>query len=244
MIRQIGSELLHQVLAPIDFTSEQDRLLLSESLGVMRDALYATGGIGIAANQCEALNDPRQIIIIGTDDLVGRDGAQKRYPDFVIPQETVMVNPKIIEYIDPSYYPANGEGCLSVAGPLRGQVKRYSAVKCEYQDESGNVHHQQFTGLPAHIVQHECDHLNGVVYLQKIVALLTKQQRTEVLQIIEDVLQRVAFQEALTASGPVLVFAQTEAGINYDPVALSRVLAMMDAALLENVKEVIIDWDR
>ena len=99
-----------------------------------------------------------------------------------------MVNLAILEYSDETYYPEHGEGCLSVYGPTRARVKRHRAVTAEYYDLDGNKHLKELTGLAAHIVQHEYDHLTGLTFLDRIFAELDQLQRHSVKSIAESVL--------------------------------------------------------
>ena len=91
-----------------------------------------------------------------------------RYPDAPPVPETVLINPKLrplsAEMVD------GWEGCLSVPG-LRGVVPRFSALHYEGFDQYGNVISRDAEGFHARVVQHECDHLDGILYPMRITDL-------------------------------------------------------------------------
>lgn len=187
-IRQIGDTRLHQPTPKVDWSLPDIQATIQQQLAVMKDNLYRYGGVGMAANQCAAISHPLQIIIIGTNDETARTQAATRYPLRHIPYETVMINPIIIQYAGEIYYPDTGEGCMSVMGGLRGRVARYSIIIVEYQNTQGATLREQFESFAAHVIQHEVDHLNGIVFLQKILEELDTQQKAQVLQAIDSVI--------------------------------------------------------
>lgn len=210
-IRQISDPILHRRPQLVDFeVVGSDRLV--EMVALMMEQLQATGGIGIAANQCAELEEPLQIVIVGLEDPAGRERASLRYPDQEIPYPFVMINPEIREHRGGTYCP--GEGCLSVMGPLRGKVKRFKEVTVKYFDIDGNEHVETYTGLIAHIVQHEVAHLEGEVFLETILEALNKDQRITLKRHLNHELSRRKSQDnkehfELT---PMLVFDRNNAG--------------------------------
>jgi peptide deformylase len=82
--------------------------------------------------------------------------------------EYVMINPEIIEHS--SAKQTTEEGCLSVPGIL-GEVERYLRVKVKYQDKNGNIGIKKVRGLDAVVVQHEIDHLDGILFTDKVIRL-------------------------------------------------------------------------
>ena len=81
------------------------------------------------------------------------------------PKFMTVFNPKIL--ISSKGVKTRFEGCLSIPN-YWGQVKRYTNVKVSYQDESGKIVTKTLTGLLAHIFQHEIDHLNGILFSDKV----------------------------------------------------------------------------
>jgi peptide deformylase len=123
----------------------------------MIDTLNDSGGIGLAAPQ---VNESVRLAII---ELPG--GPTRRYGQIPSVPLTVFANPRI-EVVDPS---AAGywEGCLSVPG-LCGYVERPQFVRVTYQDLRGAKHVLELKGFPATVVQHEFDHLDGVLYVDRL----------------------------------------------------------------------------
>ena len=102
----------------------------------------------------------------------------------------VFINPEIMSYIGDVVKPDDKalEGCLSIPD-VWGPVSRYQIVKLKYMDETGKVRSKTFTGLMATIVQHEVDHLNGVLFTHHVVEqngrLFRVNKETEKLEEIE-----------------------------------------------------------
>ena len=122
----------------------------------MIDTLHDYGGIGLAAPQ---VNEPVRLAIIE----IG--GGPSRYGEIPAMPLTVFVNPTI-EVVNPK---AAGywEGCLSVPG-LRGFVERPQHVRVTYQDLKGARHTLELEGFLATVFQHEFDHLDGTLYLDRV----------------------------------------------------------------------------
>lgn len=121
----------------------------------LADAMQATmlfkQGIGIAAPQIYV---SKRVIIVASR-------PNQRYPDAPLMQETVMVNPVILNASDAE---CDGEeGCLSIAD-TRGVVRRAVEVTVEYFTLAGIYQKQTFSGFPARVIQHEIDHLNGILF--------------------------------------------------------------------------------
>ena len=139
-----------------DVTMEE--LASAETQGFIDDLIdtmrYANGA-GIAANQ---VGVPVRIATIEVGD-------NPRYPYKPRIPLTVVVNP-IIEPIDDEMVEIN-EGCLSVPN-LRGSVMRYVNVRVRYLDRDGGAHDEIKRGLTAGTFQHECDHLDGVLFLDRV----------------------------------------------------------------------------
>lgn len=77
------------------------------------------------------------------------------------------------------------EGCISSGQGKTGlfaKVPRYKKIELSYLDENGKAHTKQFTGLPAHVIQHEVDHLNGVLFVDKVINTTTYMTYAEYLK--------------------------------------------------------------
>lgn len=113
-------------------------------------------GVGIAAPQ---INISKQIIAL----LVPGE-----YEDDPFVLNTIMINPKIIKHSTQLTCLTNGEGCLSVDREIQGYVPRYHKITVEYFDLNGFKHKKEFKGFPAIVIQHELDHLNGIMFYDRI----------------------------------------------------------------------------
>lgn len=129
----------------------------SDLITAMKEKLQALGGVGLAAPQ---VNAPRQIITI----YIPEEAALLR--DQVIPYPMhVMINPHYQAY--DSEYVYDFEACYSVSSKA-GKVPRYKTIKLTYQDEQGQHHKQIETGFYARVLQHEIDHLNGLLISDRL----------------------------------------------------------------------------
>lgn len=81
---------------------------------------------------------------------------------------TILFNPKIVSHSVQQLCLADGEGCLSVDRDVPGYVPRHKRITVEYFDIEGNKHKERLRGYPAIVVQHELDHLNGVMFYDRI----------------------------------------------------------------------------
>ena len=154
-IIRMGHPTLRKVAQPLttkQLASAEIRRLIQDMVETLEDS----GGIGLAAPQ---VNESVRLAIIEIDGGPSRYGATPEFP------LTVFANP-IIEVIDPAsagYW----EGCLSVPG-LRGYVQRPQHVRVRYQDLKGARHVLEPKGFLATVFQHEFDHLDGVLYVDRM----------------------------------------------------------------------------
>lgn len=140
---------------------------LHELIKDMFETMIAANGAGLAAPQ---IGVNLQLVIFGFKN-------NPRYPDAPVVPETVLINPVLTplsENTDDAW-----EGCLSVPG-MRGLVPRWSALRYEGFDQFGARISRDVDGFHARVVQHECDHLNGILYPMRI-RDLTQFGFTEVL---------------------------------------------------------------
>jgi peptide deformylase len=122
----------------------------------MFDTMHAADGAGLAAPQ---IGVNLRVVIFGTGELVAR------YPDAPPVPATILINP-VIEPIDDSLE-EDWEGCLSVPG-LRGIVPRHRALRYHGVDQSGRPIDRTVDGFHARVVQHECDHLDGILFPMRV----------------------------------------------------------------------------
>ncbi len=155
MIREVlkmGDPRLLEKSRPVEaFGTPQLRELIAD----MRDTMAHLNGAGLAAPQ---IGEPLRVVIFG----VARN---PRYPDAEEVPDTVLINPVITPLGDEME--EAWEGCLSVPG-MRGLVPRFKRLRYRGFDESGNPFDRTVDGFHARVVQHECDHLDGILYPMRI----------------------------------------------------------------------------
>jgi peptide deformylase len=121
----------------------------------MHDTMIASRGVGLAAPQ---IGVDLRVVVFGFD-------SNPRYPDEAPVPYTVLINPVLTPLSDDL---AEGwEGCLSVPG-LRGSVPRHTRLRYTGVDADGGVIDRTVEGFHARVVQHECDHLDGILYPRRI----------------------------------------------------------------------------
>ena len=153
-VAQRGEEILKiKAAAVADAEFNSDWLLQLTS--AMQMTMLECNGVGIAAPQVYI---SKRVIIVASR-------SNPRYPDAPDMDAVVMVNPEILEFSQKTCL--GEEGCLSVPNE-RGQVERAQAIKVRYYTLQGEVIETAFEGFPARIVQHEVDHLDGVLFVDKM----------------------------------------------------------------------------
>ena len=152
---RMGHPLLRETARPLD-SAEIDSPWTQALVADMIDTLADYGGIGLAAPQ---VAEPVRLVIIKIS-----NGAS-RYGDIPEIPLTVFVNPRI-EVLD-TETAGYWEGCLSVPG-LRGFVERPQHVRVEYLDVKGHLQMMELKGFLATVFQHEFDHLDGTLYIDRI----------------------------------------------------------------------------
>jgi peptide deformylase len=147
-ILKMGDPLLLEKAKPItQFNTPELHILIQD----MIDAMEAEDGVGLAAPQ---IGESSQLVIFGFNN-------SERYPEEDAVPFTVLINPTITplsKEIEDGW-----EGCLSVPG-LRGVVSRYVSVNYKGFDQLGKPIDRNVNGFHARVVQHECDHLLGILY--------------------------------------------------------------------------------
>jgi len=138
-------------VTPEELASSAVQALIDDLVDTMR----AAHGAGLAAPQ---VGVGRRIAVIEVDQ-------NQRYPYKPPIPLTVVVNP-VITLVDDERYRSN-EGCLSVPD-LRGDVERHVRVRVEHLDRHGGRHDDVKVGLTAGTFQHECDHLDGVLFVDRV----------------------------------------------------------------------------
>lgn len=155
-VAQRGEEIL-KIKAALVSDAEFNSEWLLQLASAMHATMLERNGVGIAAPQVYI---SKRVIIVASR-------PNSRYPHAPEMDAVVMVNPEILEF---SHATCLGEeGCLSVPDE-RGQVQRAQSIKVRYHTLQGEVIETTFDGFPARIVQHEVDHLDGVLFVERLSA--------------------------------------------------------------------------
>jgi peptide deformylase len=167
-IAQLGNPILRQKAQQIDNVQDQRIQNLIDALIV---TATARNGVGIAAPQ---VSQSARLFIVASR-------PNPRYPNAPLMAPTAMINPQLIAH---STEIVNGwEGCLSIPS-IRGLVPRYQAIEVEYTTRNGKQNRQELTDFVARIFQHEYDHLDGIVFLDRV-------KSTQDLMTEQEYLQRI-----------------------------------------------------
>ncbi|WP_273428295.1 peptide deformylase [Chitinibacter tainanensis] len=151
-IVRMGDPRLQRQAQPV---TEFATAALSELITDLQDTMQAQGGVGIAAPQ---IGVDLQVVIFGLT-------RSERYPEAESVPFTVLINPQLTPLGEEEVL--GWEGCLSVPG-LRGEVPRWAQLRYQGFDQFGVPIDRTVSGFHARVVQHECDHLWGVLYPQRI----------------------------------------------------------------------------
>jgi len=151
VLRMGDPRLLQVAEAVTEFNTPELDALIQDML----DTMAALDGAGLAAPQ---IGVSKRVVIFGVE-------GNPRYPDVESVPTTILINPKmeaLSKEMDEAW-----EGCLSVPG-MRGLVPRFNHLRYGGFDQQGNLFVREVRGFHARVVQHECDHLDGILYPRRI----------------------------------------------------------------------------
>ena len=152
-IAQMGNPVLRQKAEPVNKINDRElHGLIDDMLVTLADE----GGLGLAAPQVHRL---LRLFIMACHPT-------PNYPDAPEMEPMAVINPEIITKSEDTI--KGWEGCLSIPG-LRGKVPRYTEIEVSYTTQDGNRVSKTFNGMPAIIFQHEHDHLDGMLYVDRLV---------------------------------------------------------------------------
>lgn len=147
-VLRMGDPRLLEAASPVVVFDSPE---LHELVLDMRDTMAALSGAGLAAPQ---IGLGLQVVIFGV-------AANPRYPDAELVPDTVLINPVLMPFDEEME--EGWEGCLSIPG-LRGLVPRHKKLRYQGFDQFGKTIDRTVSGFHARVVQHECDHLAGILY--------------------------------------------------------------------------------
>ena len=151
-VLKMGDPLLFKVAEPV---AAFDAPALQALVADMFETMAALSGAGLAAPQ---IGVSQRVVIFGVE-------ANPRYPDAEPVPTTVLINPEITILTRDTV--EGWEGCLSVPG-MRGLVSRYTHLRYRGFDQHGQIIEREAHGFHARVVQHECDHLDGILYPMRL----------------------------------------------------------------------------
>ena len=154
-VLRMGHPVLRERAKPVEKLGSPELKALVQD---MKDTMAAKNGAGLAAPQ---IGVSQRVVIFGVT-------KNPRYPDAEEVPFTVLVNPRLVMLT--REVEEDWEGCLSVPG-MRGVVPRYRQLRYSGFDEEGNAIERVADGFHARVVQHECDHLDGILYPQRMTDL-------------------------------------------------------------------------
>ena len=152
-----GSPILRKVAKEVD----KDYPDLEQFIADLWETMYKSDGVGLAAPQ---VGKSIRIFVIDTTELDENDPSLK---DF----KKTFINPKIM--INDGDLWTSNEGCLSLP-KLREDVERKSRIRIQYFDENWNFHEEEYDGVKARVIQHEYDHLEGILFVDLLSPLRRK----------------------------------------------------------------------
>ena len=150
-IVEVPDPRLREISKPVDTVDAEVRTLVAD----MFETMYAAPGIGLAAIQ---VGVPKRILVIDLQEPAEEGGEPVKDP-------RVFINPEIVESSDQEV--PYTEGCLSVPDQF-AEVDRPDRIRARWLDEKGVQHDREITGMLAVCLQHEMDHLNGVLFIDHL----------------------------------------------------------------------------
>ena len=168
-IAQLGQPVLRRVAEKIaDPADPAVQSLIADMLVTVADA----NGVGIAAPQ---VFEPLSLFIVASR-------PNPRYPHAPEMEPTAMINPEILWVSDEKE--KGWEGCLSIPG-LRGLVPRHRRIGVRYLTRTGTVREEEYVDFLARVIQHEFDHLQGMVFVDRLESTLELVTEKEYLRILQ-----------------------------------------------------------
>jgi peptide deformylase len=150
-ILEVPDPRLRQISTPVEDVNDETRALISD----MFETMYAAPGIGLAAVQ---IGVPKRVLVIDLQEPEVEDGEP-------IPDPRVFINPEILTRSDQDV--PYTEGCLSVPEQF-ADVERPDRIRARWLDEQGVSHEEDMDGMLAVVLQHEMDHLEGILFIDHL----------------------------------------------------------------------------
>ena len=153
-IVEVPDPRLRQISSPVETVDDEVRALVAD----MFETMYAAPGIGLAAIQ---VGVPRRILVIDLQEPADPEDPESK----PVKDPRVFINPEIVEHSDQDV--PYTEGCLSVPDQY-AEVDRPDRIRAKWLDLDGKERNEEITGLLATCLQHEMDHLNGILFIDHL----------------------------------------------------------------------------
>lgn len=166
-----GNPTLRAKALEVENPLSDDDILLGEKMmqflkhsqdPIMAEKLNLRGGVGLAAPQLDISKRIIAVLVPNSEDEQGNP------PKEAYSLQEIMYNPKIVAHSLQNAALADGEGCLSVDRPVEGYVIRHARITVDYINKNGENKRIKLKGFNAIVVQHEIDHINGIMFYDRI----------------------------------------------------------------------------
>lgn len=169
-----GDPVLRKETEEID-----EKYPVKELIENMFETMYAASGVGLAAPQVDL---PIRVFVVDASPFAENDDMDPKEAKMLVDFKKVFINPIVIEESGKKW--AFEEGCLSIPG-LNADVSRHKNVTIEYYDENWELKEETYTGLAARVIQHEYDHIEGVLFTDLVSPLKKKFLSKKLARIAE-----------------------------------------------------------
>lgn len=166
-----GNKTLRAVAKEVNFPLSDEEIILGEKMlqflhnsqdPVMAEKMGLRGGVGLAAPQLDISKRIIAVLVPNPED------PERNPPENAYALQEIMYNPKIVSHSVQDAALESGEGCLSVDREVPGYVVRHARVTVEYFTKDGEKKRLKLKGYNSIVVQHEIDHINGIMFYDRI----------------------------------------------------------------------------
>ena len=172
-ILSYGNPVLKKKALPISVESKNLEILINN----MWETMYAAQGVGLAAPQ---VGESIRLFVVDTYPFSDNEDLSMEERNFLRGFKKVFINPEIVEETGKEIF--YREGCLSIPG-IREDVKRKDSIIIKFQDLNGKSIKDSFTGIAARVIQHEYDHIEGILFTDKLSYLKKKTIKRKLTEI-------------------------------------------------------------
>tara|TARA_B100000575_G_scaffold259781_1_gene232243 strand:+ start:3079 stop:3654 length:576 start_codon:yes stop_codon:yes gene_type:complete len=172
-ILSYGNSVLKKKALPISVESKNLEILINN----MWETMYAAQGVGLAAPQ---VGESIRLFVVDTYPFSDNEDLSMEERNFLRGFKKVFINPEIVEETGKEIF--YREGCLSIPG-IREDVKRKDSIIIKFQDLNGKSIKDSFTGIAARVIQHEYDHIEGILFTDKLSYLKKKTIKRKLTEI-------------------------------------------------------------